>query len=115
MIQILDYNIIIPKEKITKYLLDFESPDGFSKAKFFHHFGFDKNNWIIFRDALYFHLRESENFEMIEFKYGVKLRVRDKILTPSGKTPNILSVWHLIEDEKQIRLITAHPYTEKES
>ena len=43
------------REKITRYLLNHNHPDGESKAVFFTRFGFDVEHWDTFAESLRLH------------------------------------------------------------
>lgn len=48
-------NALVPKPKITDYLLSFTHRDGRSKAQFFIRFGFSAENWETLANALLHH------------------------------------------------------------
>lgn len=80
---------VIPKEKLTNYVLSETHPIGKSKAKFFYTLGFDATNVNLFEKSL---LRVAETEEIIgevTTPYGTKYVIDGKLDTPVGKTVKI--------------------------
>ncbi|WP_350126462.1 DUF6883 domain-containing protein [Imperialibacter sp.] len=53
--------VIVEKEKITRYLLNTDHPDGGSKAYFFIKNGFHASYWRVFEEALLTHFVQSQS------------------------------------------------------
>ena len=99
-------NAQIPKDKVADYLLNPEHPDGKSKARFFFQMGFDEDSLAA---ALLKHVWEKEIFETKTTPYGIKYVVEGKLISPTGRQFNLLSVWIIIDGEKKPKLVTAYP------
>jgi hypothetical protein len=102
-------NALVPEAKVLDYLLNFEKMPGAAKARFFASFGFRRNNWTVFADAL--RKQACEGVISAEFRtvYGTKIEVVGQICSPDGRDPKICTVWQRDEDNLEPRLITAYP------
>jgi hypothetical protein len=63
---------IVEKEKVTRYLLNTDHPDGGSKAKFFIGYGFDPTKWYIFADAIREHASNNPIVLTEDTSFGTK-------------------------------------------
>ena len=108
-------NALVEPAKVTEYLLSSEHPDGRSKADFFGRFGFRREQWQAFADALRRHGATHTVTKAVQSRYGMRYSIDGELETPDGRTPRIRSVWIIeIQDtettaEAVPRLITAHP------
>lgn len=102
-------NVIIPKEKLTKYVLSETHAVGKFKAKFFLKFGFDETNISVFKDALKTIAESEEVKEELSSTYGTKYLIDSKMKTPSGKTIKVRTVWIIEGDNKRTRFVTVYP------
>jgi hypothetical protein len=100
---------VIDEWKITRYLLARDHPVGGPKASFFEQFGYRLAAWTKLRDALHAHVSSGELVSTREFEFGMKYIVQGPIITPSGRTPSIRSVWIVPAGETAPRLVTAYP------
>lgn len=99
----------IDPPKITHYLLDLTSPDGWSKAKFFLGRGFARNEPEVLAFAL---VRQAfagwPGSEQV-VPDAIKYRITGPIQCPDGSEPTILTVWYLADGETTAMLSTARP------
>ena len=102
----------IKREKITAYLLDMNSIDGASKAKFFIARGFSIDKLGVFVSALGNHAASHWPGREMKTDYGTKRIIVGPMQCPDGTTPNIRTVWMLSPDETNATLITAYPADE---
>ncbi len=107
------YNI--PDDKILKYLLNSNHPQGRSKAKFFINRGFAFQNPHQLREAL---LRQSLTATLVQtmpHPDGEKLIYKCVVAAPDGTQPCLITVWirSLIGSagghRPNQRLVTAYP------
>lgn len=101
--------VIIPKEKLTEYLLSSTHLVGKFKAKFFRRLGYDESNV----DKLIVTIRKiAQNEEVVEkasSPYGTKYIIEGKVTTPSGKRVLLQTVWIIESFKKRPRFVTAYP------
>ena len=100
---------IIPRGKIEDYLLNLEHPIGGGKAKFFIHFGFQREQWEELEEALREHANENPVAYILRDADGVTYVIEGVIRTPSGRQPLVRSVWLVETGELAPRFITAYP------
>lgn len=102
-------NLVIPGDKIARYLLNPDHPQGGSKARFFLGFGFSVERTTEFADALFFQGMAASVWTVIPGVAGRRvIACIGPIWTPSGRNPCIRTVWQVDLDEVG-RLVTAHP------
>lgn len=99
----------VAPEKTRDYLLDIGHPDGGSKADFFLRFGFTRERWEVFAEALRAHALDNEIISTRETSYGTHYVVDGSLETPDGRNPRVWTVWELTPDSEVPRLITAYP------
>ncbi len=102
-------NATVAEAKITGYLLSETHEDGKQKAAFFTRFGFAIEEWQILADALRQHAAENEVVSTLETEHGTHYAIEGPLETPSGRTPQVRSVWALDTGSDIPRLITAYP------
>lgn len=100
---------VVPRNKVENYLLDSAHPIGGGKARFFEHFGFGREHWPVLAGALRRHAAENEVADSITDADGTTYVIEGPIETPSGRRPNIRSVWLIETGELAPRLISAYP------
>jgi hypothetical protein len=100
---------IVPRQKVEDYLLNLDHPIGGGKAKFFIHFGFQRERWEELVAALLRHAGENLVAEMLTDADGISYLIEGRMLTPSGRQPNLRSVWLVETGELAPRFITAYP------
>lgn len=105
-----NYNqAIVPRRKITDYLLSSAHRDGHGKAAFFSRFGFTPESWQTLAEALFHHAAQHEIVKMEETPFGTRYVIEGELETPGGRTPIIRVVWFIEIGEEMPRLVTAYP------
>jgi hypothetical protein len=103
---------VVPRRKVEDYLLNLEHPIGGGKAKFFMHFGFQRDRWEELVAALLRHAQENGVSETFSDTDGDTFVIEGMLMTPSGREPRVRTVW-LVEIFETGRLaprfITAYP------
>jgi len=102
-------NAIIAQAKITDYLLSQTHEDGKSKADFFLRFGFSVAQWEVMRDALLAHAADCEVASVLDTPRAKHYAVEGEMITPSGRKPQVRTVWALETNSEIPRFITAYP------
>lgn len=102
-------NALVPREKITGYLLSETHRDGRHKAAFFRLFGFAVESWDVLAAALRRHAVENEVAGMEESPFGMRYIIEGPLRAPDGRSPNLRSVWFIGTGETIPRLATAYP------
>ena len=105
----------IAREKITRYLLNHNHPDGESKAVFFTRFGFDVEHWDTFAESLRLHGATQRVVDVSEGDWGITYVVDGKIETPDGRNPRIRTVWIVSEFSDTPKLVTAFPLRRRDA
>lgn len=101
--------LVVAEEKITKYLLDMDSPQGRGKAIFLMKFGFEKEIPHILVEALISHAHLNEICNTTTSDYGVKYQIEGPLQAPDNRFPHMTVIW-IIKHESQIaQLVTAMP------
>ncbi|MDA0838589.1 MAG: hypothetical protein O2857_12475, partial [Planctomycetota bacterium] len=103
------HKLVVEREKIVDYLLNPTHRYGESKARFFSRFGFRVEEWEQLADAFREHGRSHESAQTRESDFGLRYAVEGDLNTPSGRHPQVRTVWQLDEGEVAPRLITAYP------
>src|SRR3989344_7866747 len=91
--------VIIPREKLTEYVLSETHSTGKFKAKYFGNLGFNGANIRFFQEALQKIVKSEEVKNEIVSPYGIKYILDGKISTPSGKIVQVRTIW-IIEKEQ---------------
>ena len=99
----------VDREKIERYLLCHDHPDGASKARFFEQFGFDRANWRKLAAALQEHAQTQPVAKTVVTAYGTRYIVDGRMSGLDGRQPPIRTVWIIEEGVDQPRLVTAYP------
>ncbi len=102
-------NAVVPKTKITEYLLSLAHRDGRSKAMFFAHFGFTSKDWRDLADALIRHAKEHEIAKAEATPFGVRYVIEGALTAPDGRTPSVRVVWFISNESSEPYLVTAYP------
>ena len=106
-------SLVVEREKITEYLLNPAHRYGASKARFFCEFGFQAARWHLLADALREHGRTHDVALTRETGFGPRYAVEGGLNTPSGRRPNVRTVWQMDAGTLAPRLISAYPLEEK--
>lgn len=100
---------IIPKEKLTDYLLSETHAGGRSKAKFFRSLGFNETNISLLEKHL-LNLAVAQDVKVTsESIHGVKYVIEGDIHTPSRKVARIRTIWIMEPGQHTPRFVTAYP------
>lgn len=102
----------IEPAKILEYLLSTSNEDGEGKAKFFFQYGFSREQWQDFANALRNHGQSHSVTRVVETIFGPKFVIEGAIETPDGQNPLIRTVWMINYGTDSPRLITAYPLEE---
>ena len=100
---------VVPKEKITHYLLNPAHPAGGSKAAFFLRFGFAASEWERLADALLTHARQNEIIASERTHYGMRYVIDGTLRAPDGTVLNMRSAWYIRTESERPAFVTAHP------
>ena len=100
---------LVPRQKLTDYLLSSSHPVGKAKAAFFRAEGFDSAAWPLLADALRRHAEGCPLAKTEETAFGTRYTVEGPLETPTGDAAPIRSVWFIEEGEAVPRLVTAYP------
>ena len=100
---------VVPQNKIENYLLHLAHPIGGDKARFFHRFGFRREDWMVLAEAFRQHARQHSVADSVSDADGVTYLVEGPLITPSGRQPRVRSVWLTETGELAPRFITAYP------
>ena len=97
-------------QKLTGYLLSENHLVGRAKAAFFYKVGFTRERAEDLRFALLDLARRGTVTEVIETLYGIKYIVDGELLSPTGESIQIRTVWIVEKGEVRPRLVTAYPH-----
>ena len=100
---------VVPVEKLTGYLLSLEHPVGRSKAAFYRALGYDETNTDLLAAGLIAIAADNEVVEAEPTPFGTKYAVEGTLVTPSGATTTLRTVWIVRTDEAAPRFVTAYP------
>jgi|ERR1044071_4808765 hypothetical protein len=100
---------IIPRKKLTDYLLSPSHRDGRGKAAFFVRFGFAADSWQTLAGALLQHAAMHEVTKVEASPYGTRYVIDGNLQTPDGRAPLVRVVWFIDDGEEIPRLVTAYP------
>ena len=104
---------VIPREKITGYLLSLSHPVGRAKAKFFRAHGYSYENAQILAQDLSRVAALGRVVEEESTAYGTKYVAEGDILTPRGTTIVVRTVWFAEAEGIPLRFVTAYPTGER--
>ncbi len=100
---------VVPKEKLTEYLLSESHPDGAPKAEFFLRFGYTVDNCQALAQALLNHASEHDILKEEVTPFGVRYVIDGPFTGADGRRPNLRSVWFIDTGTDLPRLVTAYP------
>ena len=101
--------VVIPKDKLLKYLLSETHPYGKSKARFFLRLGFRQSNVQTLSNALENIAKKSDVSTKVSSPHGEKYVLIGNTKSPIGKTIKIRTVWIIDKGLKNPRFVTAYP------
>jgi hypothetical protein len=100
---------VVPREKITDYLLSIDHQDGGPKAAYFLRFGFRVDAWDEFAAALRRHAYTNDVAAVTPTSHGEVYRVEGPFDTPDGRQPYVRSIWIVGRGADAPTLVTAYP------
>ena len=103
---------VVEQAKIVGYLLNAAHPDNGGKAEFFLSHGFRQEDWEALASAFLRLVIDTEVEKSVVSRHGHKYIVAGPLETPSGKLPNVRTVWIVDTGEETPRLVTAYPREE---
>ena len=99
----------VGRAKTRGYLLAPKHAKGQSKAKFFLNAGFDGEHWELLEHALIDHAQTHPVSRMSRGVFGVKYTIGGELMTPSGKSARVRTVWMIPDTTLQLRFVTSYP------
>lgn len=102
-------NAIIPREKITDYLLSDTHPVGRHKARWFRRQGFLAREPERLETVLRECAQQGEIESEIEVDFGTKFVVVHSLVGPRGNPISLRTVW-IVESGDPPRFVTAYPH-----
>jgi hypothetical protein len=105
--------LLVEREKIVEYLLNPAHRYGASKARFFMEFGFRVDAWEQLGAALRGHGQQHDVARVTETGFGPRYVVEGELNTPSGRRPQVRTVWQMDNGAVAPRLISAYPLEAK--
>jgi len=100
---------IVPRSKISDYLLSTSHPGGRGEAKWFMGYGFVAERWEELAEALKQHAAENEVSRTEESGHGKRYTVEGALETLDGRRILLRSVWFIEAGEDVARFVTAYP------
>lgn len=100
----------IESEKLTEYLLNFDHPDGASKAAFYEAMGFNLSNAHELEIELLRLIDENDVHSTAENQHGVKYVVIGQFYGKQERSRLLKTVWLIENNKKFPRLITTYPF-----
>ena len=100
---------VVPPKKLTEYLLNVSHPVGGPNACWFISLGYDPNRLQRLAGDLLEVVRHGDTFSTDSLRFGVKFEVPGRMMTPSGRSVNVVTVWITEPDDPHPRLVTAYP------
>lgn len=100
---------VVDPAKVRDYLLSSSHPVGRFKAQFFVGLGYSEKRWEALAAALGRHAVNGTVTNEERSPYGRKFEVRGKLLGPSGRSAEVVSIWILLGGADAPRFVTAFP------
>lgn len=88
---------VIPRAKLTQYLLSGTHPYGRHKAAFFLRFGFRRESWKVLTSALTALAEDHEVAVVEDTPFGTRYNVEGILRTPDGRNPVVRVQYDLVE------------------
>lgn len=99
----------VPAEKLKDYLLSKTHAVGKAKAKFFRTFGYtERNSGRLAADLLSIAASEGTP-QVVVSDYGTKYIMDGDLVTPTGATVRLRTVWVAEPHDERPRFVTAYP------
>ena len=100
---------IISYEKIVLYLLNTAHRRGGSKARLLLSFGYTVQNWQRLVDDLRAYHLTADVAAVRSTPYGTRYEIRAPLITPSGRSLIVRTIWQIDLGTDVPRLITLYP------
>jgi hypothetical protein len=100
---------VVDAGKITEYLLNPEHPDNGGKARFFTMLGFSRDEPGDLVAALEKLAGAGSVVNRVDTIHGVKYIVDGRIVSPTGRSAPVRTVWIVDRGSDSPRLVTAYP------
>jgi hypothetical protein len=100
---------IIAPEKIRDYLLNPDHQRGGSKSRVLLSLGYRRDNWELLERAIRLQHLTAEVTVERENPWGRRYEIRAPLITPSGRTIIIESIWQIDAGSDVPRFITMYP------
>jgi len=100
---------VVDPAKVRDYLLSPSHPVGRFKSQFFVRLGYSQEQWEVLAGELKRHAEDGSATEGEPSPYGKKFEVRGKLVGPSGRAANIISIWIILHGKDAPRFVTAFP------
>jgi hypothetical protein len=99
----------VPRDKVVRYLLAREHPEGGEKARFFLARGFDPRRPERLSEALREVAATGTVAETLRSEHGIKYIVDGAVESPDGTQVRLRTVWIVEPHDLRPRLVTAYP------
>jgi hypothetical protein len=103
-------NVIIPSDKLTKYLLIFKQKN--DKSKYLLQGGFTLDNWQKLKQAIEKLIKENEAIEDITDQYGTYYQVIGQLQGLNNQNLLVVTIWLKRKIDNNFHFITLKPYRE---
>ncbi|HEX5053451.1 MAG TPA: hypothetical protein VFZ65_16860 [Planctomycetota bacterium] len=84
-------------------------PVGRFKAQFFTRLGYSQDEWESLATDLERHALEGESRELDPSPYGRKFETRGRLVGPTGRVAELISIWIILVGTGAPRFVTAFP------
>ena len=102
-------DIVIPREKLTEYLLVPQARN--DKSKFLARAGFIRENPAVLEQAIRNLIARNNAVRERENRYGTFYRVTGELVSPK-RTLSVVTIWILLTGDDKFRFVTLKPYKE---
>jgi hypothetical protein len=108
-------NVVVPDEKLVKYVLNPEHERGKHKALIFEQaLGFNQSNAPELKQAILEHIEAAEKTFRGTTEYGRNYNALLDIAGPNGKTKTVKTGWIIKPDDVHPRLVTTYVAEKKQ-
>jgi hypothetical protein len=111
LIMKLHRNIIITREKLTKYLLVLQKRN--DKSQWLAKAGYILKNWKQLENDLRKQILSMEAIPTENTEYGQMYEIRGRMFGPSGNSLAVCTIWMKESATEEIKFITMYPDTRR--
>jgi hypothetical protein len=104
-------NAIIPKAKLTEYLLKYKTKN--DKSQYLSQAGFTQNNPEQLTTAIYQLIQSNRAIKDLENDYGTFYKVSGQLIGFNGRNLSVITIWLQRKIDNQFQFITLKPNKEK--